>query len=374
LAGIYVHIPFCRQKCHYCNFHFAVSKRGKSSLIDAILSEIDLSKDYLNDEKIQSLYFGGGTPSILEMAELDRIFEKIHAVYDIVPDAEITLEANPDDIRRDYLQHLKSLGINRLSLGVQSFDDAILKKINRSHTASEAKRSIAYILEAGFDDLSIDLIFGMPGSDVASWQKELDQALEFPIPHFSLYNLTVEKRTALHYMVKTAQLILPSEDTMAQQFNFASRYLTNKGFEHYEISNYALPGRYAKHNTSYWKGEAYLGIGPSAHSFNGIGRQWNIANNSRYIKEIQSGIIPFESEMLSSADHYNEYVLTRIRTMWGCELEDIRGLGKDFEVHFIKNVQVYMEKGWVVRKKENFSLSLQGKLFSDAVASGLFFD
>lgn len=333
-----------------------------------------MSKDYLNIRNIQTLYFGGGTPSLLKPSELESILQKIHSVYRIEAGAEITLEANPDDIHPDYLEALKLMGINRLSLGVQSFDDTILGILNRSHNASEAKKAIKNIIDAGFYDFSIDLIFGMPGSDVVSWQKELDQALEFPVPHFSFYNLTVEKRTALNHLVKTKQVILPEEDIMARQFLFTHSYMEEKGFEHYEISNYALPGRYARHNTAYWKGEPYLGIGPSAHSFNGISRQWNIANNSRYIKSIQQGCIPFESEILSPADHYNEYILTRIRTMWGCDLEDIRGFGKDFEVHFLKTVPAFMEKGWVIRKKDNFSLSLEGKLFSDGAASGLFLD
>lgn len=343
-------------------------------MIDAIHREIDLSKDYLNNRSIQTVYFGGGTPSLLKPSELESILQKIHAVYRIEAGAEITLEANPDDIHPDYLEALKLMGINRLSLGVQSFDDTILGILNRSHNASEAKKAIKNIIDAGFEDFSIDLIFGMPGSDVASWQKELDQALEFPIPHFSFYNLTVEKRTALHHMVRTKKVVLPEEGIMAKQFLFTHSYMEDRGFEHYEISNYALPGRQAKHNSAYWKGETYRGIGPSAHSFNGISRQWNIANNSRYIKGIQSGEIPYESETLTPADHFNEYILTRMRTMWGCELSDIRVLGKVFEVHFLDSIENYLAEGWVIRQDDNFSLSLQGMLFADAVAAGLFFD
>ncbi|HRQ30705.1 MAG TPA: radical SAM family heme chaperone HemW [Saprospiraceae bacterium] len=373
MAGIYIHIPFCRQKCHYCNFHFAVSQRNKSLLIDAILLEIDLSKDYLDNRSIQTLYFGGGTPSLLKPSELESILQKIHSVYRIETGAEITLEANPDDIQPGYLNDLKELGINRLSLGVQSFDDDILQLLNRSHNAKDAIRSIQNIVDAGFDDFSIDLIFGMPGSDVDSWKKQLDQALEFPVPHFSFYNLTVEKRTALNHLVKTKQVILPEEEIMARQFSFTHSYMAEKGYEHYEISNYALPGRYARHNTAYWKGEPYLGIGPSAHSFNGISRQWNIANNGRYINSIQQGFLPFESEWLTPEDHYNEYLLTRMRTMWGCELDDIRNMGNVFERHFLNNIAPYLGDGRVIAQEGNFSLSLQGMLFADAITSGLFF-
>jgi oxygen-independent coproporphyrinogen III oxidase len=343
-------------------------------LIDAILTEIELSKNYLNDRSINTLYFGGGTPSLLKPTELDQILQKIHSIYHIKGNAEITIEANPDDIQPHYLQDIKYMGINRLSLGIQSFDDNILSVLNRSHNASEARKSIKTIIDAGFDDFSIDLIFGMPGSDVDSWKKELEQALEYPIPHFSFYNLTVEKRTALNHMIRTKKVVLPGEEIMAKQFLFTHSFMADKGFEHYEISNYALPGRHAKHNTAYWKGQPYLGIGPSAHSFNRISRQWNIANNSWYIKGIHSGEIPFESEILTPADHYNEYILTRMRTMWGCELSDIRVLGKGFEVHFLECIENNLAEGMVIRQDDNFSLSLQGMLFADAVAAGLFFD
>jgi len=372
MSGIYIHIPFCRQKCHYCNFHFSVSLKNKASLLNAILKEIDLNHHYLDSKKLDTIYLGGGTPSILNPEELNKIIQKIKQYYSLNPGLEFTLEVNPDDLNPAYLDQLLEIGINRLSIGTQSFIEEELKMMNRSHTTDQASKAIQWAKNAGFEELTIDLIFGMPQSTMESWKSNLETAVDFDIPHLSCYNLTIEAKTALHHILETGKLTSVSEELMADQFLYTIDFLEKAGYEHYEISNYAKQGKYAKHNTAYWQGATYLGIGPSAHSYNGNSRQWNIASNSKYIKSLESGIVPYEKERLSREDIYNEYIMTGLRTQWGCELDAIEKMGEDLEVHFLSKIINPIEKDQIIRKSDRFLLTNKGKLFSDEVAASLF--
>jgi oxygen-independent coproporphyrinogen-3 oxidase len=374
VAGIYIHIPFCRQKCHYCNFHFSVSLKNKALLLEAILREIELNHDFLSTDRIDTLYFGGGTPSVLRVEELSAIVEKLRQYFTLGDESEFTLEANPDDLNVAYLDGLRRIGVNRLSVGIQSFIDDDLTLMNRSHDAAQARKAFRLMKEAGFADYSIDLIFGMPGSDIRKWEKNLEEALSYQAPHFSMYNLTVEPRTALEHMIKTRTIAPLEEGKMAEQFLFTVEYMLKAGYEHYEISNYSLPGRYARHNTAYWQGKPYLGIGPSAHSFRDDVRQWNVASNARYIRAIQNGELPFERERLSPADRYNEYIMTRLRTMWGVSGEEVSQLGQVYFIHFKELLDSELEKGRIKKQQERYVLTLKGKLFADEVASNLFMD
>ena len=372
MSGIYVHIPFCKQKCHYCNFHFSVSIKNKRKLIDALIMEIEIQKDFLEDQTITSLYFGGGTPSILSKEELLYIKDAITKYYSFNEGMEFTIEANPDDLNRAFLEDLKLIGVNRLSVGIQSFIDEELSLMNRAHNSAEAKSCIKTALELGFDDISIDLIFGIPGSDMKSWKSNLNKALEFKVPHFSIYNLTVEDKTALAHFVRKGKVKMIDEALMAEQFDYTHDLLTENEFEHYEISNYSLPGRYAKHNTAYWQGEPYLGLGPSAHSFDGKKRQWNIASNSKYITALEQGSISSDSELLTKTDHYNEFVLTGLRTMWGCNKNRLKAFGSTFENHFLREAQVYIKDSFLSEKGDAFCLTKKGLLFADKISSTLF--
>ena len=324
MAGIYIHIPFCRQACHYCNFHFSTSLKYKAELVSALNQELTLRRDYLKGATIETIYIGGGTPSLLEESELESILETLNRLYKIAADAEITLEANPDDLTANKLKQLKSSGINRLSIGIQSFHEVDLTWMNRSHTAAQATLSIQQARAQGFDNLSIDLIFGCPTTTEKSWEENLERVSALDIPHISCYGLTIEEKTALAHQVKNQTGTLPTEESNAQQFQATMHLLKDQGYEQYEISNYARSELYSRHNTNYWRRIPYLGIGPSAHSFDGQSRQWNQANNSAYITSINLGQLSFDSEMLTSKDLYNEYILTQLRTKWGCDTESIK--------------------------------------------------
>lgn len=343
-------------------------------MIDAILREIDLNHGFLETDEINTLYFGGGTPSVFSSEELSLINRRIKRYFSFKEGLELTLEANPDDLSENYLCQLKSLGINRLSVGIQSFFDDDLQLMNRSHDAAQARKVFRLMRATGFDDYSIDLIFGMPRSNLEKWQQNLDEALSYQAPHFSFYNLTVEPRTALEHMIRKGTVVPLEEEKMAEQFLFTIDYMEKAGYEHYEISNYALPGRYAKHNTAYWQGNPYLGIGPSAHSFKGNIRQWNIANNPNYIKSIREGVLPAEREILSLADQYNEYIMTGLRTMWGVSSIAIENSWPDILTHFNELIDREIEKGRIKKQEDSYVLTRNGKLFADEVASNLFTD
>lgn len=373
MPGLYLHIPFCKQACHYCNFHFSTTLRQKGAMVEALLKELEMQQAYLQGEEIQSIYFGGGTPSLLDAGELEKIFSKIHQIHRVAPDAEITLEANPDDLSREKLRDLKNYTpINRLSIGIQSFADADLRWMNRAHTSGHARTCLDDAIAKGFHDLTIDLIYGSPTTPDEQWAENLRLAFEYEIPHLSCYCLTVEDGTALGTFVRRGQQPAVDEDRAARQFEMLMESTEKQGYQHYEISNFALPGRYARHNTNYWRAESYLGIGPSAHSFDGISRQWNVANNAQYINQVSEGKVPFEREVLTPDQRYNEYVMTSLRTMWGVDLEKIRAWGTKFEQHFKTQAQLFLETGVLEQTDQTFRLSRVGKLLADRVAMELF--
>ena len=370
MAGIYIHIPFCKKACHYCNFHFSTSLKSKDRMLDAISKEIEFHKDYLEGELIETIYFGGGTPSLLENEEIISIIERIQQFHQVSPNAEVTLEANPDDLTEAKVKAFSETPINRLSIGIQSFFDEDLSFMNRAHDAKEAINSILIAQSFGFKDISIDLIYGANTTTDDMWQKNLDTAFSLDIPHISSYCLTVEPDTALGHFVKSGKVKPMDEQKAARQFNMLMAAAQKHGFEHYEISNFSKPNRYSKHNTAYWQGKKYLGIGPSAHSFNGESRQWNIANNARYMEFIlQEGQPFFEIEILSSQDRYNEYVMTSLRTKWGCNIHQIDALYQDY---FLEKSKAFILRNHMIRNGDFFQLTAEGKFLADGIASEMF--
>lgn len=376
MPGLYLHIPFCKQACHYCNFHFSTSLKYKDELLVAMQKEIAFQKNYLPDQPLQTIYFGGGTPSLLSQDDLNRLFQTIHQHFDIVSKPEITLEANPDDLSLEKLQALKNTPINRLSIGVQSFAEADLQYMNRAHNAQEAKACIENALKVGFDNLTVDLIYGSPTTSDQQWEINMDALIEYGIPHISSYCLTMEPQTALAHFVKVGKAQPVDEEQAARQFEMLMQKMRESGYEHYEISNFAKPGWYARHNSNYWLGEAYLGIGPSAHSFNGQSRQWNVANNVKYLKAIKENRFSdvYEIETLNSSQQYNEYVMTGLRTKWGCNLDRIAAFGEQYIAHFLKIIDPFLKDGTTIKKENQYVLSDSGKLLADRIAMELFFE
>jgi len=372
MSGIYIHIPFCKQACHYCNFHFSTSLQSKDAIVSAICKEILIQKNYLKEKSLSSIYFGGGTPSLLTDGELGQIFSAIGQVYSWGDKTEITIEANPDDITIEKLNSFKKWGINRLSIGIQSFFDEDLQWMNRAHNANEAQSCIKMAQDAGFDNITIDLIYGSPTTTHEMWAKNIEDALSLDIPHISSYCLTVEENTALHHLVKKGKTSAPDSDKASRQFTGLIDRLTAHGYDHYEISNFAKPERYAIHNTNYWKGAHYLGIGPSAHSYNGETRSWNIAHNQKYILALQDDKIPSETEILALDTRYNEYIMTGLRTMWGVDLDKINAFGESFSAYFMENIGAEIKAGFVVFDGHTYRLTQAGKHFADGIASNLF--
>ena len=379
MSGIYLHIPFCKQACHYCNFHFSTSLKRRSEMLYALLKELELRVAYLNGEKVQTIYLGGGTPSLLTQEELSLLFEKIEELFEVESSAEVTLEANPDDLSLEHLSWLKDTPVNRLSIGIQSFVEEDLQFMNRAHKATEAKRCIENALKTGFDNLTIDLIYGTPTMNDEQWAENIQQVLHYGIPHISCYCLTVEPNTALDHFVKKGKAAPVDEEQAARQFEHLMQAMEQAGYEHYEISNFAKPGQYSRHNSNYWLGQRYLGIGPSAHSFDGSSRQWNIANNAKYIdflQQAEQGIFPpevFEKEVLAPAQRYNEYIMTSLRTIWGCRLEHLEKIGTAYKDHFLKHIQPYVEEEAVELRQSSYVLTRKGKLLADRIAMELFF-
>ncbi|MGB7841786.1 MAG: radical SAM family heme chaperone HemW [Salinimicrobium sp.] len=368
---MYIHIPFCKQACHYCDFHFSTSVKKKPAMVDAILRELELRKDEI-EGPVETIYFGGGTPSLLSSEELDRILKGIHQNYSVAGDAEVTLEANPDDLSEEKIKMLAASPVNRLSIGVQSFFEADLKLMNRAHNEKEALESIKTAKQY-FENISIDLIYGIPGMSRERWLKNLDTALKLEVPHISSYALTVEPRTALKKMIETGK-IAPVEDQAAKEhYELMISILDKAGFENYEFSNFGKPGYFSRNNTAYWFGKPYLGIGPSAHSFDGNSRKWNVSNNSLYIKALQKGEIPGEIEKLSTIDRYNEYIMTRLRTKWGISLSAVQEkFGKDFLEYLLQESKPLLEKGLLELEGEVIKVSKKGKFLSDGIAADLF--
>lgn len=374
MAGIYIHIPFCRQACHYCNFHFSTSLAAKNDFIAALLKEIVLQAGYLGQEQVDTIYFGGGTPSLLSAEEIRVVLHALQGSFHISTEAEVTLEANPDDLDAGKLNMLRAAGINRLSIGIQSFFEEDLRWMNRAHNAAQSIACIQQAQAAGFFNLTIDLIYGTPGLTDDKWQENVQKAIGFNIPHLSCYALTVEPKTALDHFIRSGQRTDVDPDQQAGQFLLLMDWMEAAGYEHYEISNFAKPGWRSKHNTSYWLGKKYLGLGPSAHSFDGASRQWNVANNALYIQSLQQQVVPFEKEELTITQQLNEYIMTSLRTMEGLSINYIaHHFGKEAADTIMRSVNTYGKSGHVVWDGERLRLTKEGKLLADGIAAGLFF-
>lgn len=369
MSGIYLHIPFCKQACHYCDFHFSTSLKNKDAFLSALIKEVRLRKDYLGKKNISTVYFGGGTPSILSQKEILDIFDELHKHFSIAADAEITLEANPDDLTKGQIAALKQTPVNRLSIGIQSFRNEDLQWMNRVHTAEEAISSVRYAQDAGFENITIDLIYGIPELNDAGWRKNLAQAFDLNVRHISAYCLTVEPRTALANFVKRGAVKNVDEERSAKHFEIMIEEMEKNQFVQYEISNFCKGEAYSRHNSNYWKGEHYLGLGPSAHSFDGNSRQWNVANNNLYIQSLDKGVLNFEKESLTPKHKYNEYVLTSLRTMWGTGLDNV---DKEFLPHCINEAEKYLVSGALIQKENKLFLTDKGKLIADKIAADLF--
>ena len=374
MAGIYIHIPFCRQACLYCNFHFSTSLRFKNDLINALLKEIALTPFYNNKNAIETVYFGGGTPSLLPTTQLKTVLDALQRKFTISDTAEITLEANPDDISAPQLTTWRKMGINRLSIGIQSFFEEDLRWMNRAHHAEQSVNSIHQAQKAGFDDLTIDLIYGSPGLSDKKWEQNIRKAIDLRIPHLNCYALTVEPKTALHNMIIKKKMPDTDAEQQARQFMQLTRWLQEAGYEHYEISNFSIPGRRSRHNTSYWQGKPYYGFGPSAHSFNGTDtRSWNISNNTLYIQSLAQNIVPSEEEKLTVTQRLNEYIMTSLRTMEGADLGYIRkNFGDNVAEGVISSAQRYINSGKLMLNNQKLVLTDTGKLFADGIAADLF--
>ena len=372
---LYLLIPFCRQACHYCDFHFSTNTSNKRAVVEAIASEIVLRKDYLPKAEIETIYFGGGTPSMLDEAELHLLLNTINQHFTIANNAEITLEANPDDLQRDKLQQLYNAGINRLSIGIQSFHEPHLKFLNRIHSAGEGEICVKTAQEIGIKNISIDLIYAIPAPDHSILMQDMQQAFALDIAHISAYCLTIEPQTAFGSWLKKKKIKPIEEEYAAEQFEILVKTLAANGYEQYEISNFARDGHYSQHNSSYWKQRPYLGVGPSAHSYNGVSREYNVSNNARYVEAIQKQIIPATLETLSPADQTNEYLLTGLRTKWGVNKEKLEILsGKSFLSTHFADLEEMTQRNWIREDAENWYLTNAGKLFADRIASDLFID
>jgi len=373
MAGIYIHIPFCRKACHYCNFHFSTSLGKAEAVVTSIIKEIALRSSE-STEEVQTIYFGGGTPSILAPEAINQMLQVIKTNYAISNNPEITLEANPDDITTEKAKVWKQMGINRFSIGIQSFADENLQWMNRAHDASQSIQCIQTIRGAGFDNFSIDLIYGTPGQTQAGWIKDLEKAIELKIPHLSCYALTVEEGTALHHMIGSGKKEKISADEQAERFEALVQLSSLAGYSHYEISNLALPGKESKHNSAYWEGKPYLGFGPSAHSFSGTKRSWNVADNLQYIRSIEAGVLPSEEETLRETDQLNEYIMTSLRSIKGMQKDTITTRwGMDKLQIISTEIEQFILSGKIIATENAWVLSGEGRFFADGIASSLFF-
>jgi oxygen-independent coproporphyrinogen-3 oxidase len=373
MAGIYVHIPFCKQRCTYCDFHFSTSFSSyRSKMIDGICQELKERSNELTEE-IKTIYFGGGTPSLLTIMELQQIMQSIKDSYQLAAQIECSLEANPDDISDTSLADWRSVGINRLSIGIQSFREEDLRWMNRAHNAEESAKCIGLATKAGITSISMDLIYGIESMSHDEWREQIRKALTFDVEHISAYCLTVESGTALDAHVRKGKMKKASEEHEAEQFSILRKELTGAGYEHYEVSNFAKPGKYSKHNSSYWKNELFVGVGPSAHSYSRSHRRFNIANNGQYLKKIQAGEVYWETEELSTADLHNEIILTGLRTTWGVQKKDIKLKAND-QKHFTEKLTAFISDELVFETETHYRLSEKGFLLADYIASELFID
>ena len=373
MAGIYLHIPFCRQACFYCDFHFSTNLKPKKALLEALHKEASLQQHYLLDEAVETIYFGGGTPSLLQTAEIADILTHLGKLFQVTPQAEITLEANPDDLTEEKLLSLRQAGINRLSIGIQTFAEPVLQGLNRAHNAEQARACVPLARAAGFDNISIDLMYGLPGQTNELWRQDLDLALALRPEHLSAYCLTIEPQTAFGRWTAKGQLKPPGEEVGEAHYLMLTEALQQAGYEHYEVSNFCLPGYHSRHNTAYWLQKRYLGLGPGAHSYNLQSRQYNIRNNALYIKKLQQGEMPNDSEALSRQDHINEYLMTGLRTSWGI---DLQYLEKQWEHNLLQEHQRYLEE--MQEKKQariednRLILTEEGRLLADEITARLF--
>lgn len=371
MSGVYIHVPFCKQACHYCDFHFSTQMGKREAMVDALVKEIKMRKDEVQDE-VETIYFGGGTPSVLTTEEIERLIQTVYDYYKVMDEPEITLEANPDDLSNHRIIQLSKSRINRLSIGIQSFFDEDLKLMNRAHNASEAEQCIQEATEY-FDNITIDLIYGIPGMDNARWEANIQKALELGLPHISSYALTVEPKTALKKFIEKGVVPNVDDEQAQEQFYMLVDILEAHGFVNYEISNFGKPGYFSQNNTSYWLGEKYIGIGPSAHSFDGEHRSWNVRNNPTYIKKINEGFLPSEVETLTTIDRYNEYVMTGLRTIWGVPLKTIED---DFGPNYLKYLEMqaakFVEQGLLQWEEDVLKTTKKGKFLADGIASDLF--
>ena len=374
MAGIYIHIPFCKQACHYCDFHFSTSLQYKDELLQALIKELKLRKDYLQGETIETIYFGGGTPSLLSDSEIASLINTITNIHTVSSTAEITLEANPDDLTKAKLQALKNTPVNRFSIGLQSFFDDDLQWMNRVHRATEAEASVKRAQDTGFENLTVDLIYGYPLLTDQKWKFNLDKVFEMGIPHVSAYSITVEPKTALASFIKQKKQPGMSDEQSAAQFIYLMDAMQQQSFEHYEISNFCKPGFYSRHNSNYWQGIKYLGIGPSAHSYNGETRQWNVANNAKYMQSLATGAIPAETEHLTETNRLNEYIMTSLRTARGLDLTVLNTIAAAAANPLLITAQEFLDKEWIIKNNEVIYLTQTGKLYADHIAAELFFE
>ncbi|WCO01341.1 radical SAM family heme chaperone HemW [Psychroserpens ponticola] len=386
MSGIYIHIPFCKQACHYCDFHFSTSLKKRDEMVVALANEIQFRKEEFKNTTVQTIYFGGGTPSVLTIKELQFLIDAVYSAYDVVSNPEITLEANPDDLikaqsnqnlsvraqSRTVFEDYRSIGINRLSIGIQSFFESDLKLMNRAHNAEEAKSCLEEATQY-FDNISVDLIYGIPGLSNDHWKQNIETALSYNIPHISSYALTVEPKTALASFIKKGLIENVDDNQAHEQFHMLKDILEASGFVHYELSNFGKDGYFSKNNSAYWQGKSYIGIGPSAHSFNGKERGWNVRNNSKYIKAIQSKILPIETETLTIIDQYNEYVMTGLRTIWGISFHKVENdFGIVFKDYLIEQSKIFIHQHLLYIDDGHLKVTKKGQFLCDGIASELF--
>lgn len=380
MSGIYIHIPFCKQACNYCDFHFSTSMKKKEDMVLAIAKEIAMRKNELefpdsarNDNQIETIYFGGGTPSVLTNDEINFLISEVYKNYNVVDNPEITLEANPDDLSAERIFELSKSPINRLSIGIQSFFEDDLKMMNRAHNSEEAKKCLEEATRY-FDNISLDLIYGVPGMSNEKWKDNIETALSFGIPHISSYALTVEPKTALSKLIQTGKVAKPNDEVASAHFMILVETLEAKGFIHYELSNFGKENYFSKNNSAYWLGKKYIGVGPSAHSYDGVSRSWNISNNSLYLKSIQDNKLPNEVEVLSVSDRYNEYIMTGLRTIWGVSLDRIeKEFGTDYLVYLKKQAEKFLNDELVYIENNILRPTAKGKFLTDGIASDLFY-
>ncbi len=373
MPGIYIHIPFCKRKCHYCNFFSVASEKLREGFMEALYKEIEQQKEYLGDKTVKTIYFGGGTPSVLSPLEIYNFVLTIYEVFNVVKDAEITIEVNPDDVDEAWVKGLKKTQVNRISIGVQSFSDDDLIYLNRLHDAQSAKRAIRLLKDAGYVNISIDLIYGIPTLSDRQWKKNLEQFFQLDIPHLSAYALTVEDGTALSHLIKKKKISGLDDARIASHFSILQEMTAARDYIHYEISNFSREGYYSRHNSIYWLGDHYLGLGPSAHSFNGRSRQWNVSNITKYIDQVNVKTEVFEKEVLTEKQRYNEYVMTSLRTIWGCDLEHIENIfGKKYKQHCLTQARVYLDEKKLEKKGNKLFLTPRGKIYADGITSAMF--